>query len=77
MPGGVLFEVATCNIGFFIDETPENLGQRIQFAPWFEDRRDQYLAQLEQITWSTQHIASGNGGLPPSIPSDDGETLYD
>ena len=50
MPGGVLFEVATSDIGFFIDETPENLGQRIQFAPWFEDRRDQYLAQLEPIT---------------------------
>lgn len=50
MPGGVLFEVATCDIGFFIDEAPEKLGQRIQFPPWFEDRRDEYLAQLETIT---------------------------
>lgn len=50
MPGGVLFEVATCDIGFYIDEVPEKLGQRIQFPPWFEDRRDEYLAQLEHIT---------------------------
>jgi glyoxalase family protein len=50
MPGGVLFEVATCDIGFYVDETPDKLGQRIQFPPWFEDRRDEYLAQLEPIT---------------------------
>lgn len=49
MPGGVLFEVATCDIGFYIDETPDKLGQRIQFPPWFEDRRDEYLALLEPI----------------------------
>jgi len=50
MPGGVLFEVATTDIGFYIDETPEMLGKRVQFAPWFEDRRDEYLAYLEPIT---------------------------
>jgi len=50
MPGGVLFEVATSDIGFYIDETPDKLGQRIQFPPWFEDRRNEYLAQLEPIT---------------------------
>ncbi len=49
MPGGVLFEVATCDIGFYIDETPDKLDQRIPFPPWFEDRRDEYLALLEPI----------------------------
>jgi glyoxalase family protein len=50
MPGGVLFEVATCDIGFFIDEPRNELGQHLQFPPWFDDRRDEYLAQLEPIT---------------------------
>ncbi|HVB74213.1 MAG TPA: ring-cleaving dioxygenase [Ktedonobacteraceae bacterium] len=49
MPGGVLFEVATSDIGFTVDEPQEKMGQRIQFPPWFEDRRDEYLAQLEHF----------------------------
>jgi glyoxalase family protein len=45
MPGGVLFEAATSDIGFFIDEAPDKLGQRLQFPAWFEERREEYLVQ--------------------------------
>jgi glyoxalase family protein len=38
-PGGVLFEIATDSPGFFVDETPETLGQKLQLPPWLEARR--------------------------------------
>jgi glyoxalase family protein len=47
MPGGVLFEVATSDIGFAIDEPLDKLGQRLQFPGWFEARRDEYLSKLD------------------------------
>jgi glyoxalase family protein len=50
MPGGVLFEVATTNIGFLIDEPAEKLGQGLMLPPWFEDRRAEIVAKLEPIT---------------------------
>jgi glyoxalase family protein len=43
-PGGVLFELATDNPGFAIDEPIESLGERLCLPPWFESRR----AELEQ-----------------------------
>lgn len=50
MPGGVLFEVATTNIGFLIDEPADKLGQNLMLPPWFEDRRAELVARLEPIT---------------------------
>lgn len=52
MPGGVLFEAATCDIGFGIDEPMNKLGQVLHLPPWFEERREEYLAtlNLEPIT---------------------------
>jgi glyoxalase family protein len=49
MPGGVLFEVATTDIGFLIDEPADKLGQGLMLPPWFEDRRAELLAKLEPI----------------------------
>jgi glyoxalase family protein len=49
MPGGVIFEAATTDIGFAIDEEPGHFGQEFQLPPWLKDRKDELLARLEPI----------------------------
>lgn len=44
-PGGVLFEIATDQPGFTIDEPPDQLGTRLVLPPWLEPRR----SELEQV----------------------------
>jgi glyoxalase family protein len=44
-PSGVLFELATRDIGFAVDEPAESLGRDLKLPPQYEDRR----AQLEQL----------------------------
>ncbi len=48
-PGGILCEIATCDIGFAIDEPSERLGETLLLPPWFEDRRAEIVAPLEPI----------------------------
>ena len=43
-PGGVLFEIATENPGFTLDEPAEQLGSKLTLPPWLEKQR----AQIEQ-----------------------------
>lgn len=43
-PGGVLFEVATSDIGFTYDEPKEHLGEALKLPPWQEKNR----ANIEQ-----------------------------
>src|SRR5580765_1435920 len=43
-PGGVLFEVATVQPGFAIDEAPASLGRDLKLPPWEE----QYRAEIER-----------------------------
>jgi glyoxalase family protein len=43
-PGGVLFEVATVQPGFAIDEAPASLGRELKLPPWEE----QYRAEIER-----------------------------
>jgi glyoxalase family protein len=50
MPGGVIFEAATTDIGFAIDEDPDHLGEQFQLPPWLQDRKDELLARLEPIS---------------------------
>jgi glyoxalase family protein len=38
-PGGILFEAATSDIGFTLDETPEHLGEGLKLPPWEEMNR--------------------------------------
>ena len=49
MPGGVMFEAATTDIGFAIDEEPGHFGAEFQLPPWLRDRKDELLARLEPI----------------------------
>ncbi|MBV8566290.1 MAG: ring-cleaving dioxygenase [Methylobacteriaceae bacterium] len=48
-PGGILCEVATCDIGFAIDEPKDHLGEKLLLPPWFEPRRAEIVAPLEPI----------------------------
>jgi glyoxalase family protein len=43
---GILFEIATDGPGFTIDETPENLGDKLVLPPFLEDRRKEIEAGL-------------------------------
>jgi glyoxalase family protein len=49
MPGGVIFEAATTDIGFAIDEPADRLGEEFQLPPWLKDRKDELLGRLEPI----------------------------
>ncbi|WP_421796489.1 ring-cleaving dioxygenase [Haliscomenobacter sp.] len=48
-PSGVLFEYATSDIGFFIDESADQLGHHLLLPPHMLDRRDEIIAPLEPI----------------------------
>ncbi len=49
-PGGVLFEMATDNPGFLIDEPIESLGEALRIPEWYEPMRRQIEARLTPIT---------------------------
>lgn len=48
-PGGVLFEIATDNPGFTVDETLENLGKELKLPPQYESRREEIEKHLVKI----------------------------
>jgi glyoxalase family protein len=48
-PGGILFEVATSDIGFDLDEKIENLGEELKLPPWQEINRKSIENGLEPI----------------------------
>ncbi|KII27528.1 glyoxalase [Pseudomonas fluorescens] len=50
MPGGVMFEAATTDIGFAIDEPQDQLGSEFQLPAWLSERKDELLARLEPIS---------------------------
>jgi glyoxalase family protein len=50
-PGGILVEcTANAPGGFYQDESPEDLGTRLNLPPWYESQRAQILAMLEPVT---------------------------
>lgn len=48
-PGGVLFEIATDNPGFSIDEPVEALGQKLLLPPQYEGQRSKIEAMLPSL----------------------------
>jgi glyoxalase family protein len=48
-PGGVLFEVATVQPGFTVDETLASLGRGLKLPPWEEPHRASIEASLPRI----------------------------
>jgi glyoxalase family protein len=50
-PGGVLFEVATLQPGFAIDEAPASLGRDLKLPPWEEPYRAEIERGLAPVTY--------------------------
>jgi glyoxalase family protein len=50
-PGGVLFEVATLQPGFEIDEPPASLGRGLKLPPWEEANRADIEAHLVEVKY--------------------------
>ena len=48
-PGGVLFEIATDDPGFAVDEPLLELGRSLKLPPWLEPSREQISASLPRI----------------------------
>ena len=48
-PGGVLFEIATDDPGFAIDEPLLELGRSLKLPPWLEPSREQIAASLPKL----------------------------
>jgi glyoxalase family protein len=48
-PNGILFEIATDDPGFAVDEPREKLGSRIMLPPWYEQNRRQIEATLPAL----------------------------
>ena len=51
VPGGVLFEVATIQPGFTVDEDPASLGRALKLPAWEEHQRAAIEAGLEPVTY--------------------------
>lgn len=48
-PGGVLFEIATDDPGFAIDEPEATLGEELRLPAWYESRRTEIEARLPPL----------------------------
>ena len=55
-PGGVLYEIATDNPGFTVDEKPEDLGSGLSLPPWFRVRHEQLEETLTPIVVPTDLV---------------------
>lgn len=49
-PGGVLFEVATAEPGFAVDESPEDLGKELKLPPQYESQRKAIEQAVKPVT---------------------------
>jgi glyoxalase family protein len=50
-PGGVLFEVATTQPGFTVDEDLASLGRSLKLPPWEEPHRTTIEANLTRVEY--------------------------
>ncbi len=49
-PGGILYEIASDNPGFQVDETLEELGTHLMLPPWYEIHREKIERALSPIS---------------------------
>ena len=68
-PGGVLFEIATDNPGFLIDESVETLGEALKIPEWFEPQRAMIEARVKPIALRkhTQPAEQVNAALKAGV----------
>lgn len=71
-PGGILFEIATDNPGFAIDEPVETLGEHLKLPPQYEQHRPEIERTLPPVTL---HSPKRRGGalLATATPSGGGQ----
>lgn len=62
VPGGVLFEIATDQPGFLIDEDESELGTGLRLPPWLESQRASIEEQLPEL--DTTVVPHGNDSAP-------------
>lgn len=60
-PGGVLFEYATADPGYTVDEDLDELGERLVLPDWLEDRREEIESGLPDVSFP----AAAFGGSTP------------
>ena len=48
-PGGILYEIATDQPGFAIDESPDKLGSNLMLPPWLESQRESIQHHLPPL----------------------------
>ncbi len=53
-PGGILFEIATDNPGFAVDEPVESLARELKLPPFLEPRRKEIEAVLPELDTAEQ-----------------------
>ena len=57
-PGGILFEAATSDIGFTLDESKEHLGEKIKLPAWEEVNRNEIEKLLTPVFVNTGKFRS-------------------
>lgn len=57
-PGGILFEIATSEPGFAIDEAPDQLGEALQLPPQFEEKRQSLNQSLPSFEYNPLNFKS-------------------
>jgi len=55
-PGGILFEIATDQPGFAIDEPVERLGETLKLPPQYEEHRAEIERALPPVTLNRRHL---------------------
>ncbi|MCS6807933.1 MAG: ring-cleaving dioxygenase [Bacteroidota bacterium] len=55
-PGSILFEVATSDIGFTVDEPVEQLGTALKLPPWYESKRSALEQVLEPLEFRSEQF---------------------
>lgn len=63
-PGGILVEcTASAQGGFYRDESPDDLGTRLNLPPWYESQRAEILSMLEPVVLPEAN-RPGRDGVP-------------
>ena len=74
-PGGVLYELATAQPGFAIDEPVERLGERLMLPPQYESQRAEIEAILPRIHLGVPEAATSIFAEPDGPEDVSGEAL--
>jgi catechol 2,3-dioxygenase-like lactoylglutathione lyase family enzyme len=69
-PGGALFECATDEPGFAVDEPVDRLGTRLMLPPWFEPDRDWFERDLPPLVVPVGANGQAGSGLAAQLSAE-------